>query len=438
MQTTPDADAIAAAVAQLKPYMIESLTALVRAPSLSGQEEKAVHVMERLLHDLGLTSEHLFMDSQAIKNSPLFSCPCNPDNGRYNLLATYSPPSPESIAGKSILFNGHLDVVPTGPEDLWSRAPFDAYIQDDWLYGRGAGDMKAGLVCALAAFKALQIMGLRPAARIGFNTVVDEEDTGNGTLASIGAIQSAMVKAKLTDFDTVIIPEPFGETLMSAQVGVCWLNVEITGRPAHVAYMNTGLNPIEAAMALVTELKKLQATMNLPENRHPAFAHVEHPIAINLGTIEGGEWKSSVPCTCTLGIRAGFYPDVTADEAIDQFTTFIHEACQRLGAELTVRVTSQGFRAPGCVFDLEHPAMKMLAHSHKSMHGQEPERYASTATTDGRHFRLMTDMAVTNYGPLAKDIHGIDECVSLSSMERVTQTLVHYIISHCGATALEK
>ena len=140
---------------------------------------------------------------------------------------------------------------------------------DGWLYGRGSGDMKAGIVCAMAAYKALLDMGLRPAGTVGFNAVLNEEDTGAGTLATLNALSRATARARLEDFDAVIIPEPFGEAMLRAQVGVCWMFVDLTGKPAHVAYMGSGVNPIEAGIAVMADLKELEAQWNAPEHRHP-------------------------------------------------------------------------------------------------------------------------------------------------------------------------
>lgn len=432
----PSTESVKEAVQALTSYMSESLIRLTGAPSPSGQEQPAASVLEALLRDLELTPERLYVDSSSISGLPLFSCPCNPDGQRYNLLACVEPVSQSSGDGKAVLFNGHMDVVPTGPQSMWTAPPFHAYEKDGWIYGRGAGDMKAGLICALTAIKTLQTMGLQPTAKVGFNAVVDEEDTGNGTLGTIHALQNARAKAKLVDFGAVIIPEPFGETLMAAQVGVLWLTVRLTGRPAHVAYMNEGLNPIEAGIALTQALKRLQAQMNAPENRHPAFKHVEHPININLGTIEGGDWKSSVPCACTLGFRAGFYPDVSGDEALQMYSDFIRNTVAALSPDLQVEISNTGFKAPGCMYDLEHPAMRQLAASYEAVTGGLPQSLACTATTDGRHFRLMADMPVAVFGPHAENIHAIDERVSLASMVRVTQTMVHFITQYCGVARI--
>ena len=427
--SVPQTEDLHRTVAELLPWMTDTLSGFVAAASPSGAEQPAAEFLEGVFDQLGLESERILLDSRLIEDSPLFSCPCDPDGGRYNLLARHLS---HAGGGRSVLFNGHLDVVPTGPDALWMHPPYTPWVADGWLHGRGAGDMKGGIVCALAALLTLHRLGLQPAGTVGFNAVLDEENTGNGTLATLHALSQTMARARLTDFDAVIIPEPFGETLMSAQVGVCWLFIELTGRPAHVAYMGSGINPIEAGIAIMADLKLLEAEWNAPERRHPAFADAVHPLNFNLGRIEGGEWNSSVPCTCTLGIRFGFYPGISADDATREVSERIRATATRLNPELTVKIDARGQRSPGCVYDLDVPAMQMLAAAHKQVNGQAPERLACTATTDGRHFALSTDLPVTNYGPLARHIHGIDEAVSLASMTRVTTTLARFLIDWCG------
>ena len=427
----PSTDALAQAVEALHDTMVRQLSDLVAAPSPSGAEQPAAAVLEAQMQALGLDCERILLDSRLIQDSPLFSCPCDPDNGRYNLLARHLPPA-GTPRGRSVLFNGHLDVVPTGPDRLWHSPPFQPRVEGDWLYGRGAGDMKGGLICTLIALQALRSLGLQPAGVVGFNAVLDEENTGNGTLSTVHALKHTLAKARLTDFDAVIIPEPFGETLMAAQVGVSWLFVTLTGRPAHVAYMGSGLNPFEAGMALVAELKVMEAEWNAPERRHPAFADVAHPLNFNLGTIEGGEWNSSVPCTCTLGLRCSYFPGIDADAALAEISERLRAKAQALNPALQIEISARGHRSPGCVYDLAHPAMQTLAQAHTQVNGQAPARLACTATTDGRHFSLGTDLPVTNYGPMARHIHGIDESVSLSSMKRVSQTLARFMVDWCG------
>ena len=149
--------------------------------------------------------------------------------------------------------------------------------------------MKAGIAAYVTAFRALQSLGLQPAAPVIMQSVVEEECTGNGALACLHRGYKA---------DAAIIPEPFAHSILQAQVGVMWLAVEVFGKPAHVLNASQGISAIEAAFGLWRGLQALEAHWNESGSRHPAFAHLEHPVRFNLGKINGGEWASSVPTRC--------------------------------------------------------------------------------------------------------------------------------------------
>ncbi len=429
-----DAAKLGEAVQSLIPYMTQSLAGLVAAESLPGNETPAAEYMESLLQDLGLESERIYLNTESLKDLPLFSPPCCPDGGRFNLLATHQA---RSSSGKSVLFNGHLDVVPTGPHQMWENGPFSGDVRDGWLYGRGSADMKAGIICALAAYKALQSLGVQPAANVGFNGVLEEENTGNGTLAVVSALRNAMNAAKLTAFDAVLIPEPTQETLQKVQLGVFWLYVEVFGKPAHAAYMSTGINPVDMGLQIIETLKELEQEWNLPENRHPDYLDHDHPINFNLGQIHAGDWNSSVPSVCTLGLRLSCYPNMTIEEAKAIVIQRIRDVEARANdPAVRVDVRHEGFNAPGCEFDLTTPPMRLLADAHRRVAGENPKERALTGTTDARHFKMMLDVPVTCYGPQARNIHGFDECVSIESMVRVATVLALFMHDWCGVEPL--
>lgn len=421
---------VADAVQALQPYMVEILSDLVAAASPSGAETPAAVVAEALLDDLGLASERIALQAQSLAHLPLYSPACCADGGRYNLLAVH-----EGGSGPSVLFNGHLDVVPTGPAEMWRNPPYAPVVQDGWLHGRGSGDMKGGIVCALAAFKALRSLGVQPTGSVGFNWVLEEECTGNGTLASIAGLRAGIARSRLEAFDAVIIPEPLGEGLIAAQVGVFWMRITLSGRPSHAGYMTQGADPIAASMAVVAELRQMEAEWNDPVRCHPAYGSHTHPINFNIGRIEGGEWTSSVPCQCALDVRIGFYPDMDIVDAKAQVAARLQVVAAQL-AGIVLDIRYEGFHAPGCVFDLDNPPMRALAEAHRQVHGTAPDEIATTATTDARHFRLMLGKPVTCYGPLARDIHGIDEAVSIASMVRVATTFALFLRDWCGVGPL--
>jgi acetylornithine deacetylase len=429
-----DADRITAAVDRLEHYMVDTLSRFVQCRSLPGQETSAAEFLEVELAKLGLASERIMLRTEELKDLPLYSPACCPDGGRFNVLARHEP---HDNTGRSVLFNGHLDVVPTGPDALWTESPFAGGLHDGWVYGRGAGDMKAGLVCVMAAFKALQDIGVQPAGAVGFNGVLEEENTGNGTLATVSALKSAIGAAKLSSFDAVLIPEPTQEGMMASQLGVFWMYVDIVGKPAHAAFMTTGVNPVDVGLRIVDAVKRLEHEWNLPENRHPAFREHPHPINFNLGQIHAGDWNSSVPSVCTLGLRLSCYPDMSIEDAKLHVERCILAVEAELPAEdeTAISIRYEGFNAPGCEYDLDVPAMQLLAASHKQVAGTVPHHVASTATTDGRHFKLLMDVPVTCYGPTARNVHGFNESVSVESMVRVAKSYALFLHDWCGVEA---
>jgi acetylornithine deacetylase len=415
--------AVIDAVKKQEAYAVELLSELVACPSLSGQEGEVQLLVEKTLTQLGLEIERVPIDTESMQDNPLFSPPCDPDNGRFSLIARHMP---KVSVGKSVMFNGHVDVVPTGPEHMWSSPPFSPVVRDRRLYGRGSSDMKAGIVCAIIAYKALREAGYAPAAPVFFNTVLEEENTGNGTLSSVLAGANA---------DAVIIPEPQNEMMLAAHIGVFWMQLELYGKPMHAMAASAGVNPIDVCMLIRAELKVIEAEWNAQSCRHAAYADHAHPINFNLGKIQGGEWTSSLPCTCKMEVRVGVFPGRDVSEAkaeVERRVRAVIEPYKSLAMEVTYR----GFHAPGCELNLDTPPMRLLAKSHAAIHGAEPKQMVSTAVCDARHFALMLGTPVTCYGPDADSIHGIDESVSIDSMMRVATVFAIFMRDWCGVSKI--
>ncbi len=282
----------------LRDDAVALLARLVRHRSVLGEEQSCLAEMESVYADLGLTPRRVAVDAEALAAHPGFSPPLIDYAGRDPVLAVHTP---RERRGRSLLLQGHVDVVPEGAPDLWKTPPYEPSIRDGRMYGRGAADMKAGIAAYVTAFRALKGAGLQPAADLQMAAVIEEECTGNGALAVMEALPKP---------DACLIPEPGPgyPALYVAEVGVVWAWVTVTGRPAHVRDMQSGVNAIEAAMAIAARFKTYEAEMNRGERRHPAFAADNHPINVNLGTIEGGEWNSSVPTRARIGLRVGVMP----------------------------------------------------------------------------------------------------------------------------------
>ena len=415
---------LTATLAANERWMIDTLTNVVEAESFSGHEQAAQTEMRFVLEALGFAVNEIPTDVAAIKASPLYSPVVEELHGCHNLLGQYKT---AGANGRSLLISGHVDVVPTGHLSLWKKPPFETYVHDGWFYGRGAGDMKGGLVAALTGIKALADAGYRPAAPLWFNTVVEEECTGNGALATV-----EYLKANNIRIDAMLDPEPFGESIMSGQVGTVWGQFHLTGRPAHAMEAHKGLNPIEAAMHVWQRLKQVEARWNPPHASHPLFGDHPHPLNFNLGKIHGGEWASSVPTTCRVDFRFGIYPGRDPADAKREVEAAIHSAVAELPEPPKCAITFEGFHAPGCVVDLDSAPLQLLAKIHAEINGAPPAIYAATGTTDVRLFQLGAGIPATCYGPKAQRIHALDECVEIASMRRVAEVYARYIAEWCG------
>lgn len=421
--SAPSRDAVARiddAVDAQRDAQLDFLRTLVRYPSVLGEEAEAQAFMAETFREAGLEVDQWPIRLAEIRDLPGFSPVDWSYEGKTNVVGVHRP---DGAHGRSLVLNGHIDVVPAGPEALWSHPPFEPTLRDGRLFGRGAGDMKAGIAAYLYAFLALRRAGLEPAGEVILQSVVEEECTGNGALACVQRGYRA---------DAAVIPEPFD--LMVAQVGVLWLHVTVHGRPTHVLEATAGADAIRIAQDLIEDLRVLEEEANAPERRPPEYRDVHHPINFNVGRIEGGEWTSSVPAACSFSLRVGFFPGTSpaamrrrVEERIGAFAAR-HPVLR--GRPPTIRYA--GFQAGGCTIDPSSDLLRELAEAHADVHGEPPVTYASTATTDARLFNLYGDTVATCYGPAASGIHGIDESVDLASVHRVTRVLARFIARWCG------
>lgn len=427
MQTVRERE-IVAAVGSLRETAELWLKNLVAKATLLGEEAEAQARVAELFAELGLDVVDLAIDEAALRQHPGYSPSFISYDGRVNVIGRHRIATP---AGRSLILNGHIDVVPVGNADLWTRPPFEPSVDGDRLYGRGAADMKAGIVAFMIAYKALRDLGYEPASDVYLQSVIEEECTGNGALACLVAGYTA---------DAAIIPEPSQQCITHSQVGVMWLSIEIDGHPAHAGHASEGFSAIEMGMSFFRALQVREEHWNKAENRHHLYRTHNKPINFNLGKIEGGEWTSSVPATCRLDIRIGFYPDRSCEEVRLEIEKCIEDAFRLHPASNSARyrISYQGLQAEGYEIDINLPVLESLRSVHRDVLGREAEDRAQTSTTDTRFFNLYGGIPATCYGPVGSSYHGIDEWVSLSSLIEVGSVIAVFISRWCGLRPVDQ
>ncbi|KAL4891639.1 acetylornithine deacetylase [Aspergillus ambiguus] len=340
------------------------------------------------------------------------------------VVGVHKPRSPAKD-GRSLILNGHIDVVPLGPLDLWSRDPYSGDIEGDRLYGRGGADMRAGSAANLFALDALRRVGLQPASDVILESVVEEESTGNGTL---------MAHLKGYKADAVLIPEPMDEKLVRANTGVLWFQIEVRGVPVHVREMGTGMNAIDACWRVIGGLRELEKDWNERKIGRLYFEQEQHPLNLNVAMVNAGDWASSVPAWCRVDCRMAIFPGVSAKSAAEEIERKVQEvaANDTFLSKNTPMVNWNGFFAEGYVLEPGSQAENALQWAHQQATGEEMQSFTTPAYLDTRVFALYDKIPALCYGPISGNIHGFDEWVSIKSLERITTSIALFIAEWCG------
>jgi acetylornithine deacetylase len=325
--------------------------------------------------------------------------------------------------GRALVLNGHNDIVPIEPVHHWTVDPLAGVVRDGKMFGRGTQDMKAGLAANVYAVQAIQQSGVRLGGDVILESVIEEEATGNGTLACVARGYAG---------DAALIPEPFGQQIMIGHVGVLWVRAVIRGQAGHALGASRMVNAIDKTVQYHGWLRALEREWNA--RRHPAWADHEHPLNFNPAVVHGGVWPSSVPSEVTLVTRFAFFPDWTPDEAKRRFLEYMG-ARQREDAffrERPIEFTWYGHHDHGYVMSKDDPFVQTVARAHTEVTGRPAEYVFTTAVTDTRFWNVHLGKPAVCYGPVGANMHGADEWVDLESAREVTKVIAATALDFCG------
>jgi acetylornithine deacetylase len=420
--TRADADELErelhAAVAAEAEAIEALLVDLVEQPTTLGREEEGQVVMRRAFRELGLEPVDVPMDAATLRAGP-GAAPFDWDvDGKANVVATWGT----DRGGRSLILNGHVDVVPPEPLADWNRPPFVAVREGDWIHGRGAADMKCGLAAIVGAVRGIRRLGLEPLAPVHLESVVEEECTGNGTVSTILAGYTA---------DAAVIAEPYGAAITTSQVGVLWFHVRLRGVSVHAAEAGSGVNAIEKSYEVLRALRGLEAELNVAPP--PPYDAIAHPINLNVGAIRGGDWASTVPAECETSYRLALYPGMSVRDLQDRIEAVVAEAAVE-DPEIRAHppeIRYAGFTSEGYEIVEDHPLVVTLASAFARQSGEPPALVATTSATDAVAFGRAGIPAVC-FGPYAEGTHAVDERVWFPSVVQTAQVMASFVRDWCG------
>jgi succinyl-diaminopimelate desuccinylase len=290
------------AVDELQGELVELLQRLVRIPTVNppGEAyEDFCAAFRDTLDGLGYATDVVRVPEEDLAEL----APQGEGRPRPSVLATL-----EQGAGPTVHLNGHYDVVPVGND--WTRDPFGGELDDGWIYGRGAADMKSGLAAQVIAVEALRRTAW--AGRIVHSAVPDEETVGVRNAGTGWLVEQGLVRA-----DAVIITEPFGpDGVGIGHKGAIWGEITIFGKQAHGSSPRLGVNAVEA---MARYLARLDADLRPLLDERITDLGVTPPESIHstlsFDTIHGGAATNIVPDRCTVTFNRRLLPGEDLDAA---------------------------------------------------------------------------------------------------------------------------
>ncbi len=310
-----------------------------------------------------------------------------------------------------LMLEGHTDVVTEGDPALWTDPPFSATLRDGKIFGRGANDMKAGLVCALVALKALKQSGVRLGGDIVLGAVCDEEGRMLG-------IKHFVERGWADAVTAAIVCEPEENHLCVAQKGVMWIRVVIAGVMAHGAMPLTGVNAMYPLARFLTAVHALEEREIVRHGRHEFLGQPSITPTIVQSPMRGaGEPQNNVmpgSAECVLDFR--LIPGQDA-EALAAAVETLLKAVVAVDERLSYVCEVLEVRAPTAT-DRSDPIVQALAESYTALTGAAPIYGGVPGSTDGTILNARKGIPIVTCGP--GDIyipHHIDEWVSVDEIK---------------------
>jgi acetylornithine deacetylase/succinyl-diaminopimelate desuccinylase family protein len=424
------------AVDSLKDELVQLVSDMVRIPSVPpeapapGLTDTAVEVSGETLVNRALKP---VMESFGLETD-LWEV----EKGRANLVGIWRGKG----KGRSLLLNGHVDVVPSGPLERWTVAgPWSGEIIDGKIYGRGSTDMKGGLAAAVIAMKAVLKAGYRPKGDVFLQCVVGEEH--HETYAGTGSALERGYKA-----DAAIVCEtstpPIKLSINIASPGLVVMHVKVKGKAAHIAMRDeliragglgaaVGVSAIDKAFLLYQSLLKLEEEWGQTK-RHPAYTRPGH-FVIFPEAIQGGDiMAASIPEECSMTYIIWHPPQDTAESVAEEIQAHIARFVQTDPwlRENPPEVYVPLFSQPSFETSPDEPICKAAAAASEAVFCKSASLYGSAFDCDAGWIRKAGIPTIV-VGPGNPELaHSFNECVDIQDVLDAAKLYAMIIVEWCG------
>lgn len=392
----------------LEDELVELLSDLININTADPPGEnydQCIQVLKSQLGDIGASTEIIRSPLEVQEQSDL--------GGKYksrpNLVARISGLSMRPV----LHFNGHYDVVPASGN--WTVDPHHPKVQDGRIYGRGASDMKAGIVAMIMSAKVLSLENIKLGGTLSFSFVPDEENDGPGGTRFL--IEQGVIPA-----DFCIVGEPTsGLDLCYGHKGSLWLEIITYGKSAHGSRPWQGINAFNLMVEVAKEIDiKIKPALLYQEGEEVSnqIAGMNGTISLG-GIVRSGDSLNVIPARCTMTVDRRLAPNENPYQVLDGFRSILRNLERKLpDFKGDMRILSQ---YPACITPVDTSPMGMLRNALVDIVGIEPKLYIMLGGCDMRFFHS-AGIPTAIYGPGIRDMsHQSDEYAEIEKLITATQ-----------------
>jgi len=399
-----------------KEEIFNRISELIQLESITGNEGTAQEYMEALYKDIGL-DVYTFEPVKAELKKETAYCEVDLDyKNRPNVIGTLNNGDKEY---KSIILNGHVDVVPVEDVFKWEHDPWAGKIDAEYIHGRGSLDMKAGLIVNYYAIKSLMDIGKTPKGKVILESVIEEEAGGGGTLSCL----MNDIKA-----DAIVICEPTNMDIVVAHAGVIYFRVKVKGRAAHAQFGHHGINAIEKMNKICDSLFALDKKRGEAKKYDLFEQHSGRSCHLIIGKYSSGQWPSSVPDYAEIDCRISFIPGESETDIKKEVEGTIMAVAQKDEwlAENSPQVEWYGWHGEPWEEDLNSDLIRSFKQIGEGVLQRELKFAGHPAGMDNR-FAKQFNIPSLAFGPRGKNMHGANEYVEKESILSCIKTIASFI-----------
>lgn len=409
------------AVDQRRDKIIQFLRSLVAIPSVTGEELEIQKFLSARLERMGFRIDVWEPDLKELANHPAYLPPERDYKNRPNVVGIYKGTG----NGRSLLCNGHVDVIPLGPMDAWKHPPWAGEMDGTRLYGRGASDMKSGLAAMTMALETLISLNVRLKGDVILEYTMDEEATGNGTLACVTRGYQA---------DAGICCETSSLHIQPACIGRIWFEILVRGKPAGIQRRWEGVNAIEKGYAIVNAVSNLEQ-IRIDQLNHPLYPDKMGSLPCMVGMFQSGFFPSAFPDTCLLKGSIATLPGEDTNQVkksfVNHITTF--SKTDSWLKDHSPEVTFKGYCGDPAEISPDHPIVRAMVEKFGKVMGKDPQITGRQGAADIRYLIKYGQTPTVIFGPgLTEQMHANNEWVDTNDLIAATKVLALTMMDWCG------